>query len=66
MKTNTTGVLVLFAAIFIAGGDAFAQGNEQRINVTIRPAQTVEERVADEVKEKQLRKAAEEKLAAEE
>ena len=42
------------------------QGQQQNINITVRPAQTVEERVADETKEKQLRKAAEEKLAAEE
>ena len=34
------------------------------MTVTVRPSQTVEERVADEFKEKELRKAAEDKLAA--
>ena len=45
---------------------ARAQTGPQQVTVTVRPAQSPEERVADEVKEKQLRKAAEEKLAAEE
>ena len=45
---------------------ANAQTADQNVNVTIRPSQTVEERVADEFKLKELRKAAEEKLAAEE
>jgi len=39
--------------------------NEQRVTVTVRPAQTVEERVADEMKEKELRRTAEERIAAE-
>jgi hypothetical protein len=43
-----------------------AQTGQQNVTVTVRPSQTVEERVADDVKEKELRKAAEEKLAAEE
>lgn len=67
MKTKAIikGMLVLTAALFIVGsGDAHAQTGEQRITITVRPAQTVEERVADEVKEKELRKAAEEKAAA--
>ncbi len=38
----------------------------QEINVTILPSQTVEQRVADEVKARELRKAADEKIAAEE
>ena len=42
------------------------QTGEQKITVTVRPAQTVEERVADEVKEKELRKTAEEKSAEKE
>lgn len=42
------------------------QTGEQKITVTVRSAQTVEERVADEVKEKELRKAAEEKSAEKE
>lgn len=44
---------------------AFAQNTEQNINVKIKPSQTVEERVADSIKERELREAAEEKLAAE-
>jgi hypothetical protein len=59
--------LMLAAAVLAACGAAGAQdAAPQRIEVTVRPARNVEERVADEVKEKQLRKAAEEKLAAEE
>ena len=53
------------ATLTCLGPDASAQTN-QNINVTIKPSQTVEERVADEVKEKKLRKEAEDKLAAEE
>jgi hypothetical protein len=59
--------LILTAGVLAACGAASAQdGAQQRIEVTVRPAQSAEERVADEVKEKQLRRAAEEKLAAEE
>ena len=59
--------LMLTAAVLVACGAASAQdGAQQRIEVTVRPAQSAEERVADEMKEKQLRKAAEERLAAEE
>ena len=61
---------MLFRSVFAAGvgqqQGQQQQGQQQNINITVRPAQTVEERVADETKEKQLRKAAEEKLAAEE
>lgn len=52
--------VVLAAAISI-----HAQSNEQSITLTIKPSQTVEERVADSIKEKALREAAEDKLAAE-
>ncbi|MCA1593602.1 MAG: hypothetical protein LC754_13315 [Acidobacteria bacterium] len=65
-KSIVKVILVLTAAIFSAGSYTYAQTVEQKITVTVRPAQTVEERVADEFKEKALRKAAEEKLAAEE
>ena len=58
--------LILIATTSLIAVSANAQTAEQNINVTIRPSQTVEERVANEVKEKELRKAAEEKLAAEE
>lgn len=54
-------LIVLLAASFSAN----AQTSEQNITVTIKPAQTVEQRVADSIKEKELREAAEEKLAAE-
>lgn len=66
MKSIARGVLILAIVTFIAHGNAHAQTNEQHVTVTVRPAQTVEERVADEIKEKELRKAAEERLAAEE
>lgn len=55
---------ILIGAIGVAAQTS-APNNEQRITVTVRPAQTVEERVADEMKEKELRRAAEERIAAE-
>ena len=58
--------LVLLAAMMLMAAGANAQTKEQNINITIRPSQTVEERVADEIKANDLRKAAEEKRAAEE
>ena len=57
--------MALAAVIFVAGASAHAQTSEQHVTVTVRPAQTVEERVADEIKEKELRKAAEDRLAVE-
>ena len=67
MKTSTIaeGLITLAAVIFVASTSASAQSNEQHVTVTVRPAQTVEERVADEIKEKELRKAAEDRLAVE-
>jgi len=64
-KKLTPRLLLLAAMTCIAAG-ANAQTNEQNVNVTIRPSQTVEQRVADEIKAKELKKAAEEKSAAEE
>lgn len=65
--------LSIFAAALVvaACGGARAQEaaqtpQQQNVTVTVRPARTVEERVADDFKEKELRKATEEKLAAEE
>jgi len=55
-------LLLLLTALSV---NAFAQSTEQIINVRIKPSQTVEERVADSIKERELREAAEEKLAAE-
>ena len=66
MKKKLTPRLVLLAAILLIAAGASAQTKEQNINITIRPSQTVEERVADEFKAKDLRKAGEEKRAAEE
>ncbi len=58
--------LVLVATASLVAATANAQTTDQNINITIKPSQTVEERVADEYKMKELRKAADEKLAAEE
>jgi len=51
--------------VFAAACATAAQTADQTINVRVIPA-TAEERVANETKEKQLRKAAEEKAASEE
>ncbi len=61
-------VLVLIAAalFFAATQNANAQTSEQKVTVVVQPAQSVEERVADSIKEKELLKAAEEKKVAEE
>ena len=58
---------ILLFLIFLlgAGINTQAQSNEQNINLTLKPSQTVEERVADSIKERELREAAEDKLAAE-
>lgn len=72
MKTKNiiNGILILTAATLITVSDIHAQTGEQpqqqqqHVTITVRPAQTVEEKVADEIKEKELRKAAEEKAAA--
>src|ERR1044071_5856579 len=66
MIKKLTRRLTLLAAATLFAASANAQTSEQNVNVTIRPSQTVEQRVADEIKAKELRKAAEEKLAAEE
>ena len=65
MKKLTPRLVLLAGLILVAAG-ANAQTTEHNINITIRPSQTVEERVADEIKANELRKAAEEKRAAEE
>lgn len=61
---NITSVFTALAAMFFIAIGTYGQTNEQRVTILVRPAQTVEERVADEIKEKELRKAAEDKLAA--
>ena len=58
--------LMIVLTTSLIAATANAQTTDQNINVTVKPSQTVEERVAGEVKMKELRKAAEEKLAAEE
>ena len=66
MKTgNIKSVFIALAAVFLIATGTYGQSNEQRVTIMVRPARTVEERVADEIKEKELRKAAEDKLAAE-
>ena len=55
----------LVVAAVLGCGAARAQTAPQQVEVTVRPAQGVEQRVADELKEKELRKAAEERVAAE-
>ena len=62
MKRLIPQLLLIATTSLIAN----AQTPEQNINVTIRPSQTVEEKVANEIKERELKKEAEEKLAAEE
>ena len=66
MKRFTPQLLLLAIVTLITTSAANAQTTEQNVNVTIRPSQTVEQRVADEVKAKELLKAAEERAAAEE
>src|SRR5687767_1316707 len=66
MNKRILRMVFALSLLLAAIGVAAAQTATQNINVTVHPAGTVEERVANEVKEKQLRKAAEEKLAAEE
>ena len=66
---NFTRMIRMFLALGIllaVIGIASAQTAEQTVNVRMIPTTTAEERVANEVKEKELRKAAEEKRAAEE
>jgi len=58
---------IVASLIFLlaTGMNVFAQSNEQNITVTVKPSQTVEQRVSDSIKERELREAAEAKLAAE-
>src|SRR5919106_6960100 len=62
MTHRVAYLMILLVAVSV---NAYAQTQTHNVNVTIKPSQTVEERVADSIKEKQLREAAEEKLAAE-
>jgi hypothetical protein len=58
--------IATFVILIVAAGmNVYAQSNEQKITIIVKPSQTVEERVADSIKERELRQAEEEKLAAE-
>jgi hypothetical protein len=63
---NISRALIGLALALGGGGSITAQTGEQVINVRVLPSTTVEERVANDLKEKELRKAAEEKAAASE
>src|SRR5574341_1270614 len=65
-RVNTARAVTLFVMLLIFSTRAYAQAPSQNITVTVLPASPVEERVANEMKEKELRKAAEERRAAEE
>jgi hypothetical protein len=68
-EMNFARMIRLFFLASIILGTAVvlsAQTAEQTVNVRMLPTTTVEERVANEMKEKELRKAAKEKEAAEE
>jgi hypothetical protein len=56
--------LFLLSLLLTAATAAYAQSNEQQVTVTVKPSQSVEERVADSIREKELRATAEEELAA--
>lgn len=62
---HTTRIALCLSFLFTVCLSAYAQSSKQDVTVTIKPSQTVEERVADSIKEKELREAAEDKLAAE-
>ena len=66
MIRKLTPRLVLLATVTLIAASANAQTSEHDVKVTILPSQTVEQRVADEIKTRELKKAAEERLAAEE
>ena len=67
MRKSFAAPIVFASAFMCAGVAARAQTPEQRVTVTVvTPTRPPEERVADEFKEKALRKAAEERVAAEE
>ena len=62
---HTTRIAYFLFVLLAVSMNAYAQSSDQNITVTIKPAQTVEQRVADSIKEKELREAAEERIAAE-
>jgi hypothetical protein len=65
-RARLNRVLILLAVFVSANAFVSAQTSDQTVNVKVIPSATVEEKVAYDLKEKDLRKAAEEKRAAEE
>lgn len=65
-RTRLVRTLTTLTMVMLASVAASAQTSEPRIEVKVTPAPSVEERVANDMKEKDLRKAAEEKRSAEE
>jgi hypothetical protein len=65
MMMNLNRAAFLLILLLTVSINAFGQSVDQNVIVTIKPSQTVEQRVADSIKEKSLLEAAEEKLAAE-
>ncbi|MCA1642381.1 MAG: hypothetical protein LC785_10625 [Acidobacteria bacterium] len=61
---NAARALALAAATLGCAAGARAQGTSQNVTVTVRPSQTVDQKIADETRGKELRRIAEEKLAA--
>ena len=65
-RISILNLIVALGVCLAAAVVASAQTADQTINVRILPTTTVEEKVANEMKEKELRRAAEEKRADEE
>jgi hypothetical protein len=65
-RIKIINLIVALGVSLVAAIVAPAQQADQTINVRVVPATTVEEKVANDMKEKELRKAAEEKRADEE
>ena len=65
-RSSIRRVLLVLAVSLTACAAISAQTNELNVNVRVLPTRTVEERVSDDLKEKELRKSAEEKRATEE
>lgn len=65
-RIRIVNLVVALAVCLGAAVVASAQTADQTINIRVLPTTTVEEKVANEMKEKELRKAAEEKRNAEE
>ena len=62
MNLNRAAYMLVF--LLAVSINAFGQTVDQNVTVTVKPSQTVEQRVADSIKEKELREAAEERIAA--